>query len=139
MSLRVPVFLLLFFLATPALASNISVNIDISGQTMTVRIDGAAKYHWPVSTGRRGFGTPTGYYRPIRMARVHYSRKYHNSPMPHAIFFRGGYAIHGTEYVGSLGRKASHGCVRLRPANAATLFRLVKQNGAENTAISVHG
>ena len=59
------------------------------------------------------------------------------SPMPHSIFFRGGYAIHGTNYVSRLGRRASHGCVRLHPSNARRLFNLVKQHGARNTRIQV--
>jgi lipoprotein-anchoring transpeptidase ErfK/SrfK len=66
-----------------------------------------------------------------------YSRKYDNSPMPHSIFFRGGYAIHGTDRIKSLGRPASHGCVRLHPRNARALFRLVKAHGAGNTRIIV--
>jgi lipoprotein-anchoring transpeptidase ErfK/SrfK len=51
-----------------------------------------------------------------------YSRKYDNSPMPYSVFFRGGYAVHGTSYVKQLGRPASHGCVRLPHAFAAKLF-----------------
>jgi len=42
--------------------------------------------------------------------------------MPYSIFFRGGYAIHGTYATGALGRPASHGCVgacrRLTPRNS---------------------
>jgi len=53
--------------------------------------------------------------------------------MPHSIFFRGGYAIHGTYEVAHLGRPVSHGCVRLSPANAATLYALVKAEGATIT------
>ena len=67
----------------------------------------------------------------------YFSKKYHNSPMPHSIFFRGGYAIHGTTSIKSLGRPASHGCVRLHPSNAATLYSLVKQAGSGNTRISI--
>jgi hypothetical protein len=51
--------------------------------------------------------------------------------MPHSIFFRGQYAIHGTTAVSELGRPASHGCVRISPANAATLFAMVQRQGAE--------
>jgi hypothetical protein len=50
--------------------------------------------------------------------------------MPHAIFFYYGFAIHGTNETRELGRPASHGCVRLSRANAATLFALVKAEGA---------
>jgi hypothetical protein len=60
--------------------------------------------------------------------------------MPHSIFFHKGYAIHGTIHVSRLGRRASHGCVRLHPANAATLFALVRNHGATDTRIFVgHG
>ena len=59
------------------------------------------------------------------------------SPMPHSIFFKGGYAIHGTNYIKRLGTPASHGCVRLHPDNAAQLFALVRENGMTNTQIVV--
>jgi len=59
--------------------------------------------------------------------------------MPHSIFFHKGYAIHGTNYISRLGGPASHGCVRLHPANAATLFHLVRRFGMGNTAIVISG
>ena len=68
---------------------------------------------------------------------MHYSRKYDNSPMPNSIFFLGGYAIHGTGYIKSLGRPASHGCIRLHPQNAAKLFSLVKKYGMRSTRITI--
>ena len=43
--------------------------------------------------------------------------------------FYGGYAIHGTGAIRQLGRPASHGCVRLHPANARALYRLVGSYG----------
>jgi lipoprotein-anchoring transpeptidase ErfK/SrfK len=58
--------------------------------------------------------------------------------MPHSVFFRGGYAIHGTGYIKRLGRRASHGCVRLHPKNAARLYRLVLTYGFDNTRIRIH-
>jgi hypothetical protein len=62
---------------------------------------------------------------------MHFSRKYHMSPMPHSIFFAGGYAIHGTYATSDLGRPASHGCIRLSPGNAAFLYDAVKGQGAD--------
>ncbi|NVO12644.1 MAG: L,D-transpeptidase [Rhodoplanes sp.] len=115
------------------------VRIDKSSQQMSVVVDGATRYSWPVSTGRAGFGTPSGTYSPQRLERSHFSRKYYNSPMPYSIFFHGGYAIHGSYEIARLGGPASHGCVRLHPSNAATLFSLVKQHGAGNTRIVVAG
>jgi lipoprotein-anchoring transpeptidase ErfK/SrfK len=104
---------------------------------MTVSENGRVIYSWRVSTARNGYHTPRGTYKPTRLHRMWYSRKYDNSPMPHSIFFRGGYAIHGTNYVKSLGRPASHGCVRLAPGNARALYNLVRAHGPKNTRIIV--
>ena len=111
-------------LGSQAALANLVANIDLSRQTMTVTVNGAVFARWKISTGREGYSTPTGSYRPYLLRRMHYSSKYENSPMPHSVFFRGGYAIHGTQYVKRLGRRASHGCVRLHPSNAARLYRL---------------
>jgi lipoprotein-anchoring transpeptidase ErfK/SrfK len=120
-------------------ASEVMVSVDKSSQEMSVAVDGHPRYVWPVSTGRLGYRTPNGNFRPEWMARIHFSKKYDDSPMPHSIFFHRGFAIHGTEYVGRLGRPASHGCVRLHPRNAATLFALVRQAGMHNTRIVITG
>ena len=128
----------LVMLALPSVANAAVVaKIDISSQRMNVFIDGELAYSWSISSGRKGFNTPRGSYRPTALKRMHYSQKYDNSPMPHSIFFRGGFAIHGTGYVKQLGRPASHGCIRLHPSNAATLFSLVKTYGAGNTRIVI--
>lgn len=127
-------------LSVPTAArAEILVTIDKSAQKMTVAVDGAQRHVWAVSTGRAGYGTPNGHFRPQRMARRYFSRQYYNSPMPHSIFFHKGYAIHGTTYIRRLGGTASHGCVRLHPANAAALFALVKQHGMGKTRIVVTG
>lgn len=117
----------------------VTVTIDKSTQRMTVEVDGQARHTFLVSTGLGRMGTPNGAYGPQRMHRKWFSRKYYNSPMPYAIFFHKGYAIHGTTYISRLGGPASHGCVRLHPSNAATLFALVQEQGAGNTRIVVTG
>ena len=129
----------LFFLlsALSSASAGIVARVDVSKQTMTVSENGQVVHSWRVSTGRKGYNTPRGSYRPTRMHRMWYSRKYDNSPMPHSVFFRGGYAIHGTNYVKSLGRPASHGCVRLAPGNARAFDNLVRAHGAGNTRIIV--
>lgn len=123
------------FTATMAEAE-IVVRIDKSAQRMHVSVNGEQRHHFVVSTGLAG-GPPRGAYRPQRMERVWHSRLYNWAPMPHAIFFHGNYAIHGTNQVRRLGQRASKGCVRLHPGNAATLFSLVKQHGMANTRIIV--
>ncbi len=119
--------------------ASVVVHIDKSSQRMSVAVDGATRYVWPVSTGRAGYGTPSGTFRPQRMARSYFSRKYYNSPMPYSIFFHGGFAIHGSYEIRHLGGPASHGCVRLHPSNAATLYALVQSEGAGATRIVVSG
>jgi hypothetical protein len=121
-----------------AAKAGIVVIVDKTAQQLTVNVDGVTRYRWPVSTARWGYNTPNGSYRPQRLERQWYSRKYDWSPMPHSIFFAGGYAIHGSYEVSRLGRPASHGCIRLHPNNAAILFDLVKRN-VNNTRIEVTG
>jgi hypothetical protein len=104
---------------------------------MDVSINGAPAYHWTVSTGRPGYDTPAGSFRAIRLERVYFSKKYDDAPMPNAVFFYGGYAIHGTLEEKRLGSPVSHGCVRLARPNAATLFALVQQHGMHRTRIVV--
>ena len=133
------------FFASPGKASifstsggpAVNVVIDISSQSMSVKVNGWPYGRWKVSTARSGYYTPRGTFRVQRTAKVYYSRKYDNSPMPNSVFFKGGYAIHGSYYVKSLGRPASHGCVRLLPANAARLYNLVQKYGAKSTRITI--
>lgn len=126
--------LALLLTTTPALAET-NITVNKSTQTMTVDSD-EGQYQWPVSTARKGYYTPSGSFRPYSLQTMHYSRKYDNSPMPYSIFFTGGFAIHGTPHVGSLGRPASHGCVRLHTQNARTLFGIVSRD-REDTRIVI--
>src|ERR1700722_4676909 len=112
-------------------SAHVDINIDLTSQTMTVYSGSGETYVWPISSGRAGHATPNGVFRPRAMYAMVHSAKYNNAPMPHSIFFYGQYAIHGTNAVGDLGRPASHGCVRISPANAATLFAMVQRQGAE--------
>ena len=114
-------------------AALVDVRIDLGSQRMQVTNAAGQHYAWPVSTAKRGLVTPRGVFRPQSLRRMHYSRKYDMSPMPHSIFFHGGYAIHGTSAVGRLGSPASHGCVRLAPGAAAKLFGMVQKEGARIT------
>jgi lipoprotein-anchoring transpeptidase ErfK/SrfK len=118
-------------------SANVVAVVDVSTQRMYVTVDGGPYAVWKVSTGRRGYGTPRGSFRPKYLKRMHYSSKYENSPMPYSVFFYGGYAIHGTQYVRRLGSPASHGCIRLHTGNAAHLYYLIKRYGRGSTRIRV--
>jgi len=104
---------------------------------MAVRVNGRLRHRWAVSTARRGYRTPVGVYRPYYLKRMHYSSKYDWAPMPYSIFFLGGYAIHGTTEIRNLRRPVSHGCVRLHPDHAKTLYYLVKKHGNAKTRIRI--
>ncbi|HEX4408234.1 MAG TPA: L,D-transpeptidase [Xanthobacteraceae bacterium] len=126
-------------LATAANA-NILITVDKSAQQMSVAVDGVPRYTWPVSTGRPGYDTPNGSFKPNRMDADHFSQEWDNAPMPHTIFFDlHGHAIHGFFDVKHLGLAVSHGCVRLSPQNATVLFDLVKSQGMANTSVVVAG
>ncbi len=115
------------------------LNADLGAQRLTVVENGKTKYTWAISSGRRGFATPTGTFQPQWTAKMWYSRQYEDAPMPNAVFFHRGTAFHGTSAVGLLGQPASHGCVRLAPGNAAALFKLVHKHGFAATKVVVHG
>jgi L,D-transpeptidase catalytic domain len=130
----------LFFMMADAQATRVDIVVSKPGQKMTVKVDGVTEYVWLVSTGAGQYETPTGTWRPFRMEAEHFSKEWDDAPMPHSIFFTGeGHAIHGSFHVKSLGRKASHGCVRLSPENAAILFGLVQKAGYRNTSVTIKG
>jgi hypothetical protein len=74
------------------------------------------------------------------MERDHFSKEWDDAPMPFSIFFtQKGHAIHGSNETKRLGTPASHGCVRLLPANAEKLFALVEKEGVLNTTVVLTG
>jgi len=120
--------------------ANVLITIDKATQQMTIAVDGVTRWHWPVSTGRSGYDTPSGTFRAFRMEAEHYSKEWDDAPMPHSIFFtKSGHAIHGYLDTRNIGMPASHGCVRLHPANATQLYALVAKEGVLNTTVVLRG
>jgi hypothetical protein len=141
--MMVPVRCLVFaaaLLAPLPASAGLLVQIDKSAQRMTVSQEGRVLYTWPVSTGKRGYSTPSGSYKTFRMEKEHFSKEFDDAPMPNSVFFtKIGHAIHGTYDVKRLGTPASHGCVRLSPEHAATLYEMVKADGVLNTQVVLTG
>jgi len=126
--------------ATGAAQAKIAITVDKNAQMMTVAVDGVERYQWPVSTGIPSYETPNGSFRTFRMEQDHFSKEFDDAPMPNSIFFtKIGHAIHGTDFEGRLGTPASHGCVRLSKANAATLYAMVEKDGVLNTTVTLTG
>ncbi len=134
MRLRTSLAALFLSLAAPAQA-DVLVQVDNSSQRMQVYVDGALAHQWKVSTGLPSYETPPGDFCVYRMERMWHSRKYEMAPMPYSLFFNGGVAIHGTGATRQLGRRASHGCVRLHPANARALYSLVGRYGGARVLV----
>ncbi len=114
-------------------------DIDLATQTMTVRDANGELGHWSISSARGGYKTPTGTFTPHYMSRMHYSKQYNWAPMPNAVFFNEGVAVHATNAVGNLGSPASHGCVRAAPKNAKIFYKLVEKHGMQLTQVTVRG
>ncbi len=124
----------------PPAPPRLIITVNKVSQKMTVELDGDELYQWPVSTGAPGYDTPSGTFQPFRMEKDHFSKEWDDAPMPYSIFFTpDGHALHGSYHVASLGRRASHGCVRILPANAAILFALVQKTGMSNTRVVIKG
>lgn len=125
-------------LGAGAAVAGIDIHIDTSVQRMSVAVNGIHRYTWKVSTGKSGYATPSGTFRPFRMEPDHFSTEWDNAPMPHSIFFTyQGHAIHGSPHTRRLGRAVSHGCVRLAPRDAAMLYSLVGRLGLAQTRIMI--
>jgi len=130
----------LMLFADHAAQAKVDITVDKNNQMMTVAVDGTERYRWPVSTGIPSYETPNGSFRTFRMEADHFSKEFDDAPMPHSIFFtKIGHAIHGTDYENRLGTPASHGCVRLSKAHAATLYALVQAQGVLNTTVTLTG
>ncbi len=121
-------------------ADRVDVYVDKVSQHMRVSVGGVQRYDWLVSTGGQTYDTPSGTYHIFRMEKEHFSVEWDNAPMPYSMFFTGiGHAIHGSYHVKALGTRASHGCVRLAPENAAVLWDLITKAGFKNNTVTIKG
>ena len=138
LSLTVPFLAAAFCVASIPARAEVLIVVDKTVQQMTVSVDGQPRWVWPVSTGRAGYATPSGRFRPFRMEADHYSKEWDEAPMPYSIFFTmEGHAIHGSFETKNLGRRASHGCIRLSPQHAAALYALVRERGVSDARVVV--
>lgn len=124
-----------------------SIRVFVDGSPL---VDAFGNESWPVSTGREKRETakngdvyrtitPIGYFRPTLLKKLHVSKKW-KADMPYSVFFIGGIAIHATNYLEALGKRASGGCVRMHPDNAKKLFELIKSTAnADVTQIDRNG
>lgn len=129
--------LFLFFLSSPVYSLELRVLVNLETQKMVVKSVDGDLYVWDVSSGKAGYSTPKGQFKPVFLSKNHRSTIYNNARMDNSIFFNGNVAIHGTEYEDLLGEVASHGCVRISLENSEILFNLVEKYGIYETLIEV--
>ena len=127
-------------------ACSIFLQISIAEQRAYLYVNGQHSATWKVSTGlsaptKRWDNHPTN-----RVYDRYNSTRYPGGDwkglgnMPYAIFYYGGFAVHGTPKSNwpKLGSKASHGCIRLHPDSAFKLNRLVRYYGVKNTWFHIY-
>ena len=120
-------------------------NVVKSEQLLYLYSEGVLLARWKVSTARAPYSTPDydGHPSGPFYAGRFMSKKYPGGDymglgnMPHAVFYNGHYAIHGTPAITRLGRPASHGCVRIHPTAAQAFSQLVRRLGAVSVWITV--
>ncbi len=100
------------------------IDINLSRQTLTAYEGSTPVLQAVVSTGTRRYPTPTGRFAIQRKYRyTHMSGPGYSLPnVPYAMFFYGGYAIHGTYWHDNFGTPMSHGCINMRTDQAGWLF-----------------
>jgi hypothetical protein len=104
------------------------LDVDIDQQVLVAYDGRTPVYATLVSTGRRG-GTPTGVYRIVKKtARTTMTNpagarlSWNVRDVPWAMSFRKYFAVHGVYWHDAFGRKKSHGCVNLAPADARWVY-----------------
>jgi lipoprotein-anchoring transpeptidase ErfK/SrfK len=109
-----------------ALDSGVLIVVSKASQRMQVYRNGQPWLTSPVSTGRRGHGTPSGVFPIMEKQQFHRSNIYSNAPMPFMQrLTRGGIALHAGHLPGY---PASHGCIRLPYGVARALYGLTTRN-----------
>lgn len=133
----ISLFLCFALIPSFAFAERLVAKVSLKKQTMTITLDEEMIYKWNVSTGKKDFETPPGFYNAERKYTMWHSRTYDNAPMPFAVFFYQGYAVHGTNAIKMLGKPASHGCVRVTTPNAKIFYELVGEVGMKETLVEI--
>lgn len=85
--------------------------VDLTNQVLRAYEGEKLVFQTHISTGRRDGATPRGHFTVGEKHRFHYSKRYHNAPMPFSVQLNGHVFIHGFSDVPAY--PASHGCIRV--------------------------
>ena len=133
----------------PSTASAVRLEVDLSERTLLVYHGGELMNTFDVAVGEPEHPTPTGDFSISRIIwnpawvppRSEWAKEESraapddpDNPMVGAkLFFKyPDYYIHGTDAVETLGTAASHGCIRMNPADVESLGRFIQEHGGES-------
>ncbi len=130
----------------PALPSGVrrEIVVSVPDRKLVVMENGAVLRVFPVAVGADMSPSPTGSFQIVtRLAEPTY---YHagtaippgeGNPLgPRWVGFnKKGYGIHGTNTPGSIGKAASHGCIRMRNRDIVEFFSMVRVGDL----VEIHG
>lgn len=107
-----------------AVTGPLVISVSLGRQKLAVFDGDRVIAESPISSGRVGYGTPTGVFSIVEKNRVHHSNLYAGAPMPNMQRITwSGVALHA----GALpGYPASHGCIRLPHGFSSKLFGMTK-------------
>lgn len=117
---------------TPILAGQITIDVDLEQQVLSVWREGTPVFATLISSGKPGDSTPVGLYRIE--SKWAYSKMeslstapepYYVDAVPWAMYFDGRYALHAAYWHDLFGHRLSHGCVNLSPSDAKRVFDLI--------------
>ncbi len=138
---------IVFLLCLPAYAQNEDKRlllVSIPDRRLAVIENGAVKKTYPIAVGKDSTPSPTGSFHIV--VRVTHPTYYHHGKAvgpgpqnPLGTRWMGlstkGYGIHGTNAPNSIGKAASHGCIRMAKRDLEELFSMVKAGDA----VEIHG
>jgi len=112
------------------------IEVILSEQRLIAWEDGRMVLTTPVSTGAADTPTIRGTFRIYRKlpAQRMRGRDYDLPNVPHVMYFKAGYAMHGTYWHDNFGQPMSHGCVNIPTGKAAWLYDWAPQG----TLVVVH-
>ncbi|MDJ0799146.1 MAG: L,D-transpeptidase [Calothrix sp. MO_167.B12] len=101
------------------------IQINLSRQRLIAWKGKKPVYAVIVSTGKKKTPTRTGIFRvktKLRKTRMK-GEDYDVPDVPHTMYYKGGYAIHGAYWHRRFGTPVSHGCVNVAPDHAKWLYK----------------
>jgi lipoprotein-anchoring transpeptidase ErfK/SrfK len=136
--------LLMLALMNPAAAQTRQIIVSIQDHKLALVEDGEVKKVYPVATGRAETPSPTGTFRVVNRVTnptyYHQGKQVEPGPQnPVGTRWIGldkkGYGIHGTNAPNSIGKSASHGCIRMAKKDLEQFFEMVRPGDV----LEIHG